>query len=394
YRAVTWSLYSSVAYREAGKPKTAIYLFKEFTDNKSPAFRQSPYYLEAQRLTALSYQDVFDYDTAIKTYLELYDQAKSAKRRGLTPPPPLPGEKAKTFEEVKLDALFNAAVLSELDRDFSKAIRYYRQYEREETNRRSRDRALWAIARIYRSSGDTNNLVTAYRNWRKKYGDDAGNEDDYVFSFYDVAEAYTKRRRTRDANSYREQTIKAWQRKGASKNTRGAKLAGEYALYFAEQEFQRRFLPYSIKTQARTEKQAKAQIANLDKRTKEIQDLYLDLGRFGVGEYAMAAKVRFGETKTLYAQKIFAMPTPKYIVDLDRRAPEAELLAKYEDGLAQNLQPLVDQAKTEWLEVVELGKQKNVSNKWTKLALENLNQEFPDEYPILREELVDGTEDP
>lgn len=390
------ALYNSgIAYREADKPKTAIHLFKEFTESKDPAFRKSAYYLEALRLTAISYQGVFDYDTAIKTYLELYDEARTAKRRGLTPPPPLPGEQAKSFERVRLDALFNAAVLSELDRDFKQAIKLYRQYEREEKSRRSKDRALWAIARIHRSAGDTRSLIDTYKAWRKRYGNDANNADDYVFSYYDVATTLAKRKRDRRrADDFRRETIKAWERKGATKNTRGAELAGEFALYFAEQRFNGSFLPFRLKRTARTEKQAKAMIGSLDKLAASVQDEFLALGRFGVGEYAMAAKVRYGEMKTIYAQKVFEMPTPKYVVDLDKRAPELEILAKYEEGLARRLQVLVEEAKVEWTEVITLAKQRNVSNQWTKLALENLNREFPDEFPILHEELIDGTEEP
>ena len=389
------ALYNAgIAYRLADKPKTAIHLFQEFTTSKEPDFRKSAYYLEALRLTAISQQGVFDYRTAIKTYLELYDQARTAKKRGLTPPPPPPGEQAKTFEQVKLDALFNAAALSELDRDFKQAIKLYQQYEREETERRNKDRALWAIARIHRSSGDLRNLADTYESWRRKYGNDPDNVDDYVWTYYDMAKAYEKKRRTRDAETAGRATIDAWQRKGAVKNSKAARLAGEYALYFAEKDFDGRFVPFRLKRQARTEKQAKEMIAELQKLTAQIQDQFIALGRFGVGEYAMAAKVRYGETKTLYAQKIFEMPTPKYVIDLDRKAPDLELQAKYEEGLAQSLQPLVDEAKKEWGEVVEQGKQKNVSNRWTKLALENLNREFPDEFPILHDELVDGTEEP
>jgi cellulose synthase operon protein C len=385
---------SAIAYREADKPKTAIHLLKEFTDNKSEAFRKSPYYLAALRLTASSYQSVFDYKSAISTYLELYEQARTAPKRGLTPPPPPPGEEAKTFEEIQLDALYNAAVLSELNRDFDRAIQHYKKYEREEPDRRLKDRALWSMARIYRSAGDIRNLVDTYDQWRRKYGNDEVNKDDYVFSYHDIAEAHAKRRRNTEADKYRQETIKAWERKGAEKRTRGAELAGEHALYFAEKSFSTKFLPYKIKNQAKTKEQAKTQREALDKVTKAVQDEYLALGRFGVGDYAMAAKVRDGEILTLYAQKVFEMPTPKYVLDLDRKAPDLELLAQYESALAQSLQKLVEEAKKQWQEVVSTAKDKSISNKWTELALENLNREFPDEYPILHEALREGTEAP
>ena len=266
---------SAIGFREADKPKTAIYLLKEFTSNKRDNFRKSPYYLSALRLTANQYQGVYDYKKAIEIYLQLYDKAKNARREGLTPPPPPPGEQPKTFEQLKLDALYNAALLAELDRDFPRAIKLYRKYEREEQRRREKDRASWAIARIYKSSGDLQNLVDSYKAWRRKYGNDPINEDDYIFTFYDIAQAYAKRKRYSDAMEYREQTLKAWQRKGSKKSTRGAELAGEYALYFAERQFNKKFLPYKVKNQARTEKAALARRKRIDKLTKEMQDEFL-----------------------------------------------------------------------------------------------------------------------
>ncbi len=385
---------AAISYRAAGRPKTAIHLLREFTNNRAPAYRKSGYYLEALRFTAIAYHGMFDYDRAVAAYLELYDQAGTAKARGLTLPPPPPGESAKTFAEVRLDALYNAALLRELDRDFKSAVDLYRRYEREERDRRRKDRALWAIARIHRASGNIGSMISAYDNWRRQYGNDAGNEDDYVFSFYDVAEAYAKRKRTPQADDYRRKTIAAWEKKGAQKRTRGAELAGECALYFAESHYRKTFMPLRIRRAARTEKQALAQRKSLDAKTKDMQQQFLALGRFGVGEYAMAAKVRYGETLTLYAQKVFEMPTPQYVLNLDRRNPDLGLVAQFEETVTQTLAPLAEEAKKEWREVVDMAKQQGVSNRWSKLALENLNREFPDEYPILHDELASGTEEP
>jgi TolA-binding protein len=385
---------AAIAFRQADKPKTAIYLLREFTRSTDVVFRKSPYYLEALRLTALAHQGVLSYDEAVNTYLALYEEARTAQTRGLTPPPPLPGEQPKTFEQIKLDALFNAAVLRELDRDFRAAIPLYEKYEAEEPERRRKDRAAWAIARIHRSSGKLAPMIGAYERWRKLYGEDPGNEDDYVFSFYDVAKAFDKQKRDSQGVPYCQQAIAAWESRGATKGTAGAEFAGECALAVVEKAYRERFLPYRIRSQARTENQAKVQREELDKLTKEIQDQYLALGRFGVGEYAMAAKVRYGETLTVYAQKIFEMPTPKYIEDLERKSPGAGVVAKFQEALTQKLAPLAEDAKREWADVVQMGKQQGVNNRWTRLALENLSSEFPDEYPILHDALVGGTEAP
>ncbi|HEX4416336.1 MAG TPA: hypothetical protein VH165_00490, partial [Kofleriaceae bacterium] len=108
---------AAVAYKLADKPKTAIALFKEFTEKKAKAFQESPYFLKAMGLQAASYQAAFDYDNAIKTYLALYDTTKKAKRLGIKPPEPLPGEKPQTLDQIGLDAMYNAALAAELNRD-------------------------------------------------------------------------------------------------------------------------------------------------------------------------------------------------------------------------------------------------------------------------------------
>src|SRR5690606_32371224 len=62
---------SAVAYDKSGKPKTAVYLYKEFTDNPDKRFRDSEYYLAALYNTAASNYKAFDYKSAVDGYLEV-----------------------------------------------------------------------------------------------------------------------------------------------------------------------------------------------------------------------------------------------------------------------------------------------------------------------------------
>src|SRR5262249_25389203 len=148
-------------------------------------------------------------------------------------------------------ASYNAAVLAELNRDFKKAIDLYTKYDREETDRRKKDRVLWSEARIYRSSGDVYALTDTYDKWRRIYGNDPGNEDDLVFSSYDLAKAWQKKGRTKQADDAGKAAIAAWRKKGATKNTQGAKWAGEWALTFVERDREKTWVPYGWKVGAR-----------------------------------------------------------------------------------------------------------------------------------------------
>lgn len=385
---------SAAAYSQADRPKTAISLFKEFTKSTDPVFRQSPFFLEAMRLTAQSQQSVFDYDAAIATNLELYRVAKDAKARGIVPPPPLGNEPQRTTDQIALEALYNAAVLAELDRDFAQAVQLFSKYEAEEPNRARKGEAAWATVRIQKTAQDVLKLIAAADRWRKTYGADAGNEDAYVQSYYDTAMVWKRKGKTKEAEAAGQQAIQAWVARGSIKNGKGAKMAGEWALAAAEKHFLNVFTPFKVTETAKTLERSQAIKALLEQKTLEAQDKYLALDAYGVAEYSMAAKVRYGETLARFAEKMAAVPIPKYILDADKKNPDAGVIATYEERLGQNLAKYVEQAKAQWVEVVDLAKRTGVSNQWSQLALENLNREFPDEFPVLHQELFTGTEAP
>jgi tetratricopeptide (TPR) repeat protein len=385
---------AAVSYKLADRPKTAIALFKEFTSRPEKNFRESPYYLDAMRLTAASQQASFQYDVAIKTYLDLYETTKKAKKLGIKPPQPLPGEKALTLEQIGLDAVYNAAYAAEVSRDFKRAVSLYTQYQGIEPDRRKQDRALWSIAGIYRQSGDVGNMVASLDRWRAKFGKDPGNEDDFVKSFYDTAEAQRKKGRTPQAKTAEKATIEAWKQRGAVKNSAGAKMAAEYALKEAEEFYEKTWTPFTIKTAATStnintaKKQIQDQQNRIQDLRKQAEDKYITLDQFGVLEATMAAKVRFGDIQYDRAMKISDIPIPKIIQNNDAA------ISAFETQRDAALKKDLDEARLNWAEVAELAKRGGVSNKWSQHALENLAREFPDQYKALRQELVQGTDAP
>jgi cellulose synthase operon protein C len=384
---------AAVNYKLGEKPKTAISLFKEFTDSKDKAFRESSYYLDALRLTALSYQGAYDYQNAIAGYLNLYEVAKGAKKRGINPPEPIPGEQPRTIDQIAMEALYNAAFVSELNRDFKKAVELYTKYEKEETVRRQKDRAAWSIANIYKSSNSVSEAEEYFDRWRKKYGNDTGNEDDYVRSFYEVARMRKAKGQTTAADKEAREAIAAWKKKGSVQGSKGAEMAGEWALAFAEREYAS-FDRYFIRAIPKTDAKYKGYKAEIEKRANAVKALYEELKAYGVAELTMAQLVRTGDILAGFGEKVAAIPMPADLQKLAKKNPDAEIQAKFEEAIGQALKKYIDEARKLWAEVVEAGKQRNVSNKWTQLALESLNREFPDEFPVLHQELFDGTEAP
>jgi cellulose synthase operon protein C len=379
---------AAVAFKLGDRPKTAISMFQEFTANKDKRFRESPFYLDAMRLTALSYQAAFEYDKAISTYLELYDTAKKAQKLGIKAPDPLPGEKPLSINQIALDSLFNAAFAAELNRDFKRAIDLYSRYEREESDRAKKDAAVWSVAGIYRSSGDATNMVEQLDKWRRVYGKDASNADRYVQSFYDTAALWKRKGKQTNAEKAGVETVDAWKLRGKAKASTSAKMAGEWALYFAEKFYDDTFVPYSITKAAKTVQELEAQKKDASAVLTKTQEKYLVMDEFSIAEYSMAAKVRYGESVYQYAQKLSNAPIPIPV----QKNPNG--IAAYEETRDKNLKKYLDEAKAQWMEVVELSKKAGISNRWSQLALENLGREFPGEFQVLRQELTEGTEAP
>ncbi|MGE5181182.1 MAG: tetratricopeptide repeat protein, partial [Acidobacteriota bacterium] len=385
---------AAVAYKLGDRPKTAIALFKEFTQNPDKKFRDSPYYLDALRLTAASQQAAFQYDDAIKSYLDLYNTTKKAKKLGIKPPEPLPGQPALTLDQIGLDAVYNAAFAAEVNRDFRKSVDLYNQYLKVEPDRRKQDRALWEIAGIYRQAGDVGNMTETLDRWRAKYGRDPGNEDDYVKSFYDTAKLLHAKGRTAQARQAETATIDAWKKVGATKNTKGAKMAAEFAIDEAEDYYNKTWAPLKITRQITSSniKTVKAEIGKLkdsiEKTRKATEDKYIALDQYGVLEASMAAKVRFGDIQYDRAQKLGDFPAPKII----QNNPDA--IAAFENSRDEALKKDLDEAKTDWADVLDAAKKGGVSNHWSQHAAENLAREFPDEYHTLRQEQIEGTDKP
>lgn len=382
--------YAAVAYKLADRPKTAISLFKEFAANPSKTFRESPFYLDALRLQAASYQAAFEYDSAVRTYLELYEMTKKAERLKIKAPEPLPGEKPRTLTEIGLDAMFNAALAAELNRDFKKAIELYTKYQTIEKDKRKLDRALWSVGGIYRQAGDVNSMEETHDRWRRRYGNDAGNDDDFVATFYEASQLRKRKGQTALAKTAGQATIDAWKKKGATKNSRGAKLAGEWELQFAEDHYAAKWEPFALKVAAKTPKDAENQGKALKAEKTKVEDKYLALDQYGTAELSMAAKVRYGEIQYQYGQKLADAPIPVPIA----KSTNPDILPKYQSQLDANVKKYLDEAKGQWIQVVDSSKKGGISNKWSRLALENLGREFPTEFTVLRQELVQGTEAP
>jgi tetratricopeptide (TPR) repeat protein len=386
---------SAIAYDRSGRPKTAIHLFGEFTSNTSPAFRTSAYYLEALFLTAVAHQSAFDYQSAVDVYL---DVVRIAKQPG-TPEPP----GGRSLHQIQLDALFNAGLLRELDRVYKDpknqpgtgAVSLYRRYYELETDRRKRDRTVWAIARVHESERDMRAMIDAYGEWRREFGRDAGNEQDYVFTFYNTAKMWEKRG-AKEADPARRDTISAWADVGSPKGTPIAEMAAEFEFYYAEQDYQKSFEPFKVKWPKKESDEAiKKTLDDFDAFAETTLNKFAAVGKYESPLYGFAGLVRVGDVRYFHGQKLIDAPPPVSIQKLDEKYPDRGILNSYLSNIEQRVQPLLDEGIRQWKKVTTAAKDQGVNNKWTRLAQERLHDFVsPDEFPVLRDDLIGGTETP
>jgi len=410
------ALYNSAQlYEDAGQPRRALFLYKEFSERaestakENKAFRESGYRLPAMELYAQSFGNNYDYRGAAKKYMEIYDRASNPAKYGVKPPAAFGDEKPRSFDEIKRDSLFQAAAFLELDRDFPNAITYYRRYEAVEPDTRKKDRAVWAIARMYRSSENLDALDKAYAEWRKKYGGNAGNEVDRIYTYYDLARLYGKRNgksNQQTAADYRKKTVEAWEGVSAAQwgaltaedRVRAARMAGEYDFAAVEDENAAKWKPFSL-PQLKTTKEFPPVYQKMQKDAEALIKRYDEVGdkyKKYISEYVVAGEVRVGEVYLDFIQKIFEMKPPKDIVAKDKKNPG--YIGIYEEQVRKQLDQLGyrEKAKESFESVVKFVQDPKVkvSKKWVAIAKDNLNKEFGENYPILNEELAEGTEDP
>jgi tetratricopeptide (TPR) repeat protein len=387
---------AALAYEKAGKPKTAIKLYQEFT--KIPSFHSSEYFIESLFRTAVSYQNAFDYEGAVDTFLAVVDEAskKGAKSRP-----------EFNLEDSRLDAMYNAAFLRDLDRvyfdrgknDPGAATLYLRYAAADVKNRdRARD-AYYNAALVYEKAGSTKDMIKTFEAWKKTYGKDPGAGFKLVYAQWKIAKALEKARDKKGADDYFKNTIKAFDESGEKPGSPASELAAEAQFWLAEKFYKANFEPYKVKWMGRmdgknADKTVPATVGALSKVAKDTSAGYQSIARFQCS-WSLAAIVRLGDVSFFAGQKFIEAPVPAEITRLDQQYPDQGVLNDYQTFVENIVQPNTDTAKTQWLKALDTAKTAGVANEWSKLAQQRLNAYIAsDLYQVQRDEMVDREKNP
>lgn len=400
---------AGLAFNEAGMPKTAIAVFEEFV--KIPGFKDSEFYVEAMFLVALSYQKAFDYDRSVDQFLEVAELAQEAMNKEAR------GSKKMSrdgfnLKQARIDALFNAAVLRDLERryydngknDPGAATLYKRYAAADDKDLERAARAYFDAGVVYEKAGNVKEMQKTFAEFRKSYAEKAGKLGPFltIWSYHKTAKALEKARDKKGAEDNYRATIRAFDQYSGVKGSAEASLAAEAQFWLAEQFYKSKFEPYKVawkgnivdKNPKKAEKAVVDTLNALKKISADTAALYSDVARFETG-WSLAASVRLGDIAFFFGQKLLDAPVPKDIIKADNADPEAGYLNAYQTQLEELVRPQTLQAQDYWEKAVKAAKDKGISDEWSKLAQQRLNAYIAsDLFPVLRDEMVEKEVNP
>lgn len=363
----------------AGRTAAASSLWSELTDNE--AMHASPLYAEALLHEALAHRAAYDYESAVTAYLEL--SAVAANKSYV----------ARSSFDLAAEAhagLLQAAELRELDRVYYDrgandpgAGTLFIRYAKAESDPVQASEAFLRAAAVYENAGDGSRLTDIYREWELGHADFKGADIYHVRFQFKIAKALEKAGDRRGALKSFAQVVDAYD-KAKQPGPGEQEMAGESQFWLAEQKF-RLFDRYEFQwPQELTQKAVEAAATPLLALSEEAVAEFQKVGRLS-SSWGIAASVRVGDIAWSLAQKLVSSPIPTSVDEADF---DANILDTFVDLVAEIAGDYYANASREWERAVTEAAQLDVSNEWSRNALERLNNYAPDRWPMVRDEII------
>ena len=334
-------------------------------------YPDSPHAANALWRTAINYQKFFEFDKAVANFLNL---VKSAKYRD---------------SKNRVDAMWNAAQILENNQDYAKAATWFLKYaEAKGTSKEAAD-AYFRVGLIYKKMGDINSMIRIFREFPKRYGSVAKQERRIVEGIYRIAEFYDKERKDwRNASKYYQQTIDQWRRYGAKPAGDAAEFAADSAFQLTEKKLEK-YLKLTIKGSLKAIPKKSKDMAS---KAAVLKAQYEAIWLYKRARWTLAAMYRSGTIFEHFAKTMDGAyrtaPLPKQVKRLGQEAIDI-YMTQVDQVLVQEVDPLVNQAKSLYSSCIQKAREMGVSNKYTEEALVRLNAFDPVTYPLLKRAKVE-----
>jgi cellulose synthase operon protein C len=303
-------------------------------------------------------ENTYDFDKAVERYLALVEKYAASKHRK--------------------DALYNAARSLENLQRYEEAAAAFARYARVYPDADDAARTQFHAALMYEKTGDWKKEIQALGEFVRRFARTREHEL-VVQAHLKIGLAHRELGQAKEAKAAYAQAVAEFAGRGLKPdaNARAAAAAAEARFRLAEFDFERYdriALPATTST-----KKLKAALEAKLAEAKKVAPQYDDVMRYRRPDWILAAFYRKAYLLERLAQTLYDAPIPPEV------KKDEEMLAAYQDALAQAAAPYEEQAVKVYVDAIEAARKLHVKNEWTKKVGESLARYRPSEYPIIKD---------
>lgn len=320
-------------------------------------YKKSEYADDALLRTGFNHSKFFEFEKAVGKYLILAED-----------------EQFKDSEH-RLVALKNAASLLENLQEYNRAHKMYKKWGAATKDPADKAEASFRAAKVLIKTGENKKTIKAFNAFLKSHKKTPGQAERIVESHLRIGQAYAEEKERKKAESAYRSCVSSFASLGLAPATEAADYPAEAQFKLAE---------YSLGDVLKVK--PKGQGKKLEKSIKTLFDKVLKAANeydavfpYRRLEWVLAAMYRRGYAFETVATKVRDAPVPKQLKEY------SEAWFAYKDIVDSEMERFETKAISLYEETVKRGREYQISNQWTRRAVERLNLWKPEEYPLLRD---------
>jgi TolA-binding protein len=325
---------------------------------------------EALWRSSLNYKRFFEFDRAVQNYLILADSPRFKD------------------SEHRVDSIYNAAVILENDQAYDRSAKLFLRYAKQVGKPKEAAEAYFRAGLIYEKMKNYPAMVKIFRDFPRLYGSVEGQARYAVEGTFRIAQGGKKRGDWATAAKYYRLTMAEFSSRGLAAASDAAEYAANSAFELAERKLQD-FLKVKI-TGALAGLMAKKK--KMEKQAITLKQEYERIWNYKRARWTLAAMYRRGTIYEHFARSMDEgfrnAPIPRQLKRMGQEAIDI-YQTQLDEKLAQEVDPITEEAKRLYKECVERARQMNIANEYTEEALKKLNAFDPLNWPLLKRAKVE-----
>ncbi|BDG02541.1 tetratricopeptide repeat protein [Anaeromyxobacter oryzae] len=303
-------------------------------------------------------ENTYEFEKAVDRYLVLVDKYAASKHRK--------------------DALYNAARSLENLQRYEEAAAAFARYAKVYPDAEDAARTQFHAALMYEKTSDWKKEIQALQEFVRRFARSREHEL-VVQAHLKIGLAHRELGQAKEARAAYSVAVQEFATRGLKPDVhvRAAAAAAEARFRLAEFDFDR-YDKIALPATTNTKKLKAALEAKLSE-AKKVAPQYDEVMKYRRPDWILAAFYRKAYLLERLAQTLYDAPIPPEVKKDD------EMLAAYQDALAQAAAPYEEQAVKVYVDAIEAARKLHVKNEWTKKVGESLARFRPSEYPIIKD---------